>query len=154
MRFLSFLIIISLLKIVASCSETEEKQETQIQPTARETEKKEVKPVAEYDNSVKKMLELANYYDLDGRPDKALVLYKHVCTLKHDLPGVFLYTGILCALKRDTVSARNYFQLEIKQDNRLLKEKLHDEKAVLQALSDAKDLLAGKAAVSYHHWKM
>jgi hypothetical protein len=78
------------------------------------------------DSLAMEVVHMAWGYYSQGHHDKALVLYKHVCTMKHDLPGLFLYTGLMHLSDKDTLSARKYFLLELKHDQRILNSDLPD----------------------------
>ncbi|ASS48719.1 MAG: hypothetical protein A3D31_06780 [Candidatus Fluviicola riflensis] len=62
-------------------------------------------------------------YTSQGEYEKALVLYKHVCTLDHELPGIFLSTGSLYFQLGDTVKANRCFRKEIEHSKDLIDRK-------------------------------
>lgn len=62
-------------------------------------------------------------YTSQGEYEKALVLYKHVCTLDHQLPGIFLSTGSLYFQLGDTVNANRCFRKELEHSKDLIDRK-------------------------------
>jgi len=73
------------------------------------------------DSTVMDLMYFAWTYMNQGEDDKALVLYKHACTLPHELPDIFLYTGVLNGRKGDAIAARKYFLLEVEHDLKILR---------------------------------
>ena len=73
------------------------------------------------DSTVIQLTYLALMYMVDYEPEKAIILYKHACTLPHELPEIYMYTGLLSESLGDTVAARNYYLQEMEHDLKLLR---------------------------------
>lgn len=58
---------------------------------------------------------MANEYESQGKYKQALVLYKHICTMDHSLPDVFMNTALLFAKTGDLASYKKYLLKEIER---------------------------------------
>lgn len=83
-------------------------------------EKPTVKLWCGTDSVAMEFIYLANTYLCFDRQEEALVLFKHVCTLDHELPGIFLSAGMLYYMLGDFENATTYFKLEIEHSSRLV----------------------------------
>lgn len=60
-------------------------------------------------------IHMANWYAYRGHHDKALILYKHVCTLEHSIPDVCHYTANLCNSTNESSRRKAYLWQEIER---------------------------------------
>jgi len=75
------------------------------------------------DSTVMKFLDLATVYLFEDDYKRAFVLYKHACTLPHELPEIYSYTGQLAAHFGDTTASIRYFSQEVTHDLKILASK-------------------------------
>ena len=84
---------------------------------------KSERPVSEFesdewrkkDSVAMEYIYIANEYESRGKYQQALVLYKHVCSMDHALPDVFMNTAFLFVKNGDKNSAKAYLRKEIQR---------------------------------------